>query len=496
MSLPRNSPMFVWIDKIGLSSASRPGFLCIAVIVLFLMQRLFSWWTRYRNLPIYGKDDKDMRKALTQGYEKGELFGIPTPVGVHLFLPPKFIAELNQFSDDELNLEAQFALHTLEGTTKFSKTQPLFAQITHKGINRNARGTVQILEHGIRGQLEQIVGSCSEWTSFNASDLIKQIAMAGCNLVSHGPELGVNGIWLSEVEGYLDDAMHGLVDVMNYPQLLHPILALFNSKFRRLPSRLRYIKQTLRPVLDQYRKSEKKRVDGIQWGWDYANKEQQDLEYQALTQIILYYFNSIFIMPTLVALVYDLVSHPECIEPLREEIRQVFGDGAAADFTPSKLDQLLKLDSFLKESQRVATPILYTKGRMAQKEVRLKSGAILAPGTPLGVPLWPLTHDPEFWEEPDMFDPWRHEKLGQQQGNHIDNLMTAVRPGWLLWGRGRHACPGRFFVVHVIKITAVMILSRYDMQFADGVAPIGGYIGWGYMPDSTAKILLRAAAAL
>lgn len=68
-----------------------------------------------------------------------------------------------------------------------------------------------------------------------------------------------------------------------------------------------------------------------------------------------------------------------------------------------------------------------TVGRMAQKEVRLKSGAILAPGTPLGVLLWPLTHDPEFWEEPDMFDPWRHEKLGQQQGNHIDNLMTAVR---------------------------------------------------------------------
>jgi hypothetical protein len=62
--------MFVLIDKIGLSSASRPSILCIAVIVLFLMQRLFSWWTRYRNVPIYGKDDKDMRKALTQGYEK------------------------------------------------------------------------------------------------------------------------------------------------------------------------------------------------------------------------------------------------------------------------------------------------------------------------------------------------------------------------------------------------------------------------------------------
>lgn len=66
-------------------------------------------------------------------------------------------------------------------------------------------------------------------------------------------------------------------------------------------------------------------------------------------------------------------------------------------------------------------------GRMAQKEVRLKSGAVLPPGTPLGVPLWPLAHDPELWEEPDVFDPWRHEKLGKKEGNHIDNLMTAAR---------------------------------------------------------------------
>lgn len=71
MSLPYDSPtVFVLIDKIGLSSACRPSSLCIATIVLFLVQRLFSWWNRYRNVPIYGKDDKDMRKALTQGYEK------------------------------------------------------------------------------------------------------------------------------------------------------------------------------------------------------------------------------------------------------------------------------------------------------------------------------------------------------------------------------------------------------------------------------------------
>lgn len=105
--------------------------------------------------------------------------------------------------------------------------------------------------------------------------------------------------------------MYGFVDVMNYPQFLHPLLALFNTKFRRLPSRLEYIKQTLQPILDQYRESEKKRADGIQWGWDYANEEQQDLEYQALTHIILYYFNSIFIMPTV------------CTKPYANELSEI-----------------------------------------------------------------------------------------------------------------------------------------------------------------------------
>lgn len=186
---------------------------------------------------------------------------------------------------------------------------------------------------------------------------------------------------LSEIEGYLDDAMFGFFDVMEYPQFLHETLALFNKRMRRLPGRLERIKETLKPVLEEYRQSDKKRIDGIQWASDYASDgEQRSIEYQALTHIITYYFNSIFIMPTvipthiclcysfvknltnsfyqIVILFYDLLSHPDCIDPLRKEIREVFGEDMPADFTPNKLDKLLKLDSFLKESQRIATPTL------------------------------------------------------------------------------------------------------------------------------------------
>jgi hypothetical protein len=93
--------------------------------------------------------------------------------------------------------------------------------------------------------------------------------------------------------------MYGFVEVMNYPQFLHTTLALFNRKFKRLPGRLDYIKKTLAPVLERYQQSGKRHTDGVQWAWDHAaNQEQQDTEYQALVHIIMYYFNLIFIMPT------------------------------------------------------------------------------------------------------------------------------------------------------------------------------------------------------
>ena len=70
------------------------------------------------------------------------------------------VPELTEFSDHESNLEAHFALHTLENKTKFSRTEPLFAKVTHKGINHHGRETVQILEHGICEEIRKTIGTC------------------------------------------------------------------------------------------------------------------------------------------------------------------------------------------------------------------------------------------------------------------------------------------------------------------------------------------------
>ena len=56
---------------------------------------------------------------------------------------------------------------------------------------------------------------------------------------------------------------------------------------------------------------------------------------------------------------YDLCTHPEYIQPLREEIEAVLAEGNGK-FIKKSITKLWKLDSFIKESQRLSPPGLGT----------------------------------------------------------------------------------------------------------------------------------------
>ena len=57
--------------------------------------------------------------------------------------------------------------------------------------------------------------------------------------------------------------------------------------------------------------------------------------------------------------VFDLVAHPEYIAPLRDEVKRVkASDGDT--WTKAGIAKLVKMDSFMKESQRFRPPGLGT----------------------------------------------------------------------------------------------------------------------------------------
>ena len=54
--------------------------------------------------------------------------------------------------------------------------------------------------------------------------------------------------------------------------------------------------------------------------------------------------------------VFDMVAHPEYIEPLREELERVKAEDSKDTWTKASIAKLRKMDSFIKESQRFRPP--------------------------------------------------------------------------------------------------------------------------------------------
>ena len=65
----------------------------------------------------------------------------------------------------------------------------------------------------------------------------------------------------------------------------------------------------------------------------------------------------------------------------------------------------------------------------------------------------------------------------------MSGSKAATTPGrdFVIFGLGKHLCPGRFFAVHEIKMSLITLLRRFDVATASGKQPnptqfLGGMI--------------------
>jgi cytochrome P450 len=165
---------------------------------------------------------------------------------------------------------------------------------------------------------------------------------------------------------------------------------------------------------------------------------------------------------------YDLVARPEYFEPLRQEIDTVWSESEGLDKT--SMAKLVKLDSFLKESQRLNphNQLTFDREIRAKGGLTLSNGVHLKRGARVAVAANQMALDPNIWENPDEFHGFRFAELrsaSKEAANKFQFARTSLTDS-MYFGHGRHDCPGRFFASNEIKTILAYLIHKYDIKAA------------------------------
>lgn len=170
--------------------------------------------------------------------------------------------------------------------------------------------------------------------------------------------------WINTITKCTYDVRIAVKQLQLVPRFLRRLAAPFLPSVQRLETQLRWIaEQLILPIIQHRRRRElndpsyKKQEDFLQWMMDLADndldRDPMNLAYGLMITMALAVVQTSTMLIT--HAMYDLMVHPEYLEPLREEIHETLTNGwiraSLSDFGAQR-----RLDSFLHESQRLNPP--------------------------------------------------------------------------------------------------------------------------------------------
>ncbi len=155
---------------------------------------------------------------------------------------------------------------------------------------------------------------------------------------------------------------------------------------------------------------------------------------------------------------YLLAQHPDVEAQLHAELDAVLG-GRLPEATD--LPQLVYTRMVIDEAMRVYPPA-WLVGRHAINDDQLGPYRIKA-GAGVLVNIYVIHHHPEFWDEPERFDPERF-RPGKAEGRH--------RYAYMPFGGGPHLCIGNSFAQMELTMVLATLAQRYRLRLAPGQPPV------------------------
>ena len=167
-------------------------------------------------------------------------------------------------------------------------------------------------------------------------------------------------------------------------------------------------------------------------------------------------------------MVYALAKHPQWQDRLRREALATSGRIAAAGRQAPTLDdlaQMTDIELVFKESLRLYQP-LPTIARRAMVDVEIHGMKIPA-GTPVAVFPIQVHRSPEWWTNPEAFDP---ERFSPERAEHRRHAFA-----WAPFGGGAHMCMGLHFAEMQVKAVLLPLLRNWAWTVPPNYTPAYAY---------------------
>ncbi|XP_072031382.1 cytochrome P450 4F4-like isoform X2 [Amphiura filiformis] len=148
---------------------------------------------------------------------------------------------------------------------------------------------------------------------------------------------------------------------------------------------------------------------------------------------------------------YNLARFPQFQQKCRDEVNELLTSKNKEELDWDDLNQLPFLTMFIKESLRFHPPVPGV-ARTLIKDITLPNGVFLPKGTSVGLSVLSTHHHPLYWDDPEVFDPYRFTP---------ENNAKRHSHAFIPFSAGPRNCIGQHFAMNELKIVAAMTLRRF-----------------------------------
>ncbi|KAI1187545.1 cytochrome P450 [Nemania serpens] len=181
------------------------------------------------------------------------------------------------------------------------------------------------------------------------------------------------------------------------------------------------------------------------------------------------------------ALLFYLTRHPECYSKLAQEIRTTFSKSSDIHGGP-QLSNCQYLRACIDEALRISSPVNGTLWReLAADDDGSKpfivDGHVIPKGVQVGVNIYTLHHNPEYFPDPYAFKPERWLSGDDAEKRRMKDAFAPFQVGY----RG---CAGKPMAYLEASLVIAKLLWYFDFESAPGEA---GLIGGGKVGDENGR---------